>query len=127
MPIHYNRKSENNKRKELRNNATPAEKKLWFFLKGSRMLGYKFRRQFSVDCFIMDFYCTELKLAIEVDGGVHDSPEAQEYDIEREKYIMNYGVQFLRITNEEIYYNIEKVNNKIENHIEKILSDQKNQ
>ena len=71
MTLHYNRTKENWRRKELRNNMTKAEKILWEYLKNKKLEGYKFRRQYSVDSFIIDFYCPKVKLGIEVDGEVH--------------------------------------------------------
>ncbi|MDD2871934.1 MAG: DUF559 domain-containing protein, partial [Candidatus Gracilibacteria bacterium] len=65
-------------RKELRNNCTESEKYLWNYLKGSKFHGLKFRRQHSIDRYIVDFYCTKYKIAIEIDGNVHI--ERQEYD-----------------------------------------------
>lgn len=66
-------------RKALRHNLTPAEAKLWTLLKGSQLAGRKFRRQHSVGNFILDFYCPSERLAIELDGAVHDSDDAQAY------------------------------------------------
>ncbi|MGD0919462.1 MAG: DUF559 domain-containing protein [Thermodesulfobacteriota bacterium] len=67
----YNRTVEENNRKILRKNMPKAEVILWSRLKGKRLDGYKFRRQFSVAQFVVDFYCPRLKLAIEVDGDSH--------------------------------------------------------
>jgi very-short-patch-repair endonuclease len=68
----FNKKSEKEKRRSLRNNMTEAEKILWLQLKNKR-LGVRFLRQFSVGAFVMDFYCPALKLAIEVDGATHNT------------------------------------------------------
>ena len=73
MTKHYNRKTEEVKRKKLRQNSTYTEKIVWMNLRNRRMLGYKFKRQYSVDKYIIDFYCPELKFAIEVDGISHHS------------------------------------------------------
>lgn len=80
-------------------------------------LGYKFRRQYSVDHFVIDFYCPELKLAVELDGAVHEIPEQKEYDIARQKYIEAFGIKFIRIKNEELLSNPNKAFQKIENAI----------
>lgn len=97
------------KRRKLRNNAPEAESRLWQQLKGKRVGGYKFRRQFSVGLYILDFYCPALKLAIEIDGPSHDSEDAQEYDAIRQRAIEALGIRFLRFTNADIYGRLEGV------------------
>jgi very-short-patch-repair endonuclease len=78
------------------------------------MLGYKFRRQYSVDQYVIDFYCPELKLAIEVDGDSHFSPLARIYDSQRQHHIESFGIRFLRILNEDVYFNMDAVLDEIE-------------
>lgn len=73
----FNRNEELEKRRELRNNSTKAESLLWQQLKGKQVAGFKFRRQYSVGKFVLDFYCAERKLAIELDGSSHDGEDAQ--------------------------------------------------
>ena len=90
-----------------------AERILWLRLKGKGLAGHKFRRQHGVGPFVVDFYCPECKLAIELDGPVHDTIEAKEYDRRRQEYIKQYGIRFLRFTNDEVYQNIEAVLKKI--------------
>ena len=73
------------------------------------MLGFKFRRQFGIGAFVVDFYCTELKLAIEADGVTYLSDEEKEYDLRRETEIRQLDINILRFTNPEIYddlYNV---------------------
>lgn len=70
-------------------------------MKGRQLAGVKFRRQYGVGPFVIDFYCPEFKLAIEVDGHSHESPEAKKHDAERQKAIEHYGIRFLRFTDEE--------------------------
>jgi len=108
MTIHFNRKREKYKRKNLRKRSTIAEKTLWQYLKGKKLTGYKFRRQYSVDQFILDFYSPKLKLAIEIDGGYHSNDEIQIYDKARQQLIESFGIKFLRFTVDEVYYNIDK-------------------
>ena len=115
----YNQLSQKDKRQYLRNNSTRAERLLWTELKGSR-LGFKFRRQHSIGFFVLDFYCPELKLAIEVDGSSHDSEEAKKYDKQRQAIIEVYGVRFFRVTDDEVHGNIEKVSERIREEIEKL-------
>jgi very-short-patch-repair endonuclease len=102
----YNRQAENIKRRDLRNNMPNAEAILWSKLRRRQMMGYKFRRQFSINQYIVDFYCPELKLAIELDGDTHFIGDAAENDEKREKEIEEYGVIFLRFQNNEIYRNL---------------------
>ncbi len=104
----------------LRRNMTPAEVILWSQLKGKQLLGYKFRRQYSIGSYVLDFYCPELKLAIEIDGGGHFHPDAQKEDAERQKYVQQFGIKFLRFTSLEIYKNQEGVMESIANAIEEI-------
>lgn len=80
--------------REMRKNMTDAEKKLWFgFL---RNFNYRVLRQRPIDHFIVDFYCAELKLAIEVDGGQHFTEKGLEYDKERTRILEGYGIKVLR-------------------------------
>ena len=83
-------------RKALRNHLTPAEAKLWTLLKGSQLAWRKFRRQHSVGSYILDFYCPSERLAVELDGAVHDSAEAQAYDRERDLFLEQFGIKVLR-------------------------------
>ncbi len=116
MTKHYNKKSEREKRRSLRNNTTYCEKIVWLHLR-KRQLGYRFLRQYSVDHFVIDFYCPELKLAVELDGDVHEIPEQKKYDKARQKYLEEFGIKFIRIKNEEFLGNPNKAFNKIENAI----------
>ena len=75
-------------------------------------------RQYSVVKYVLDFYCPEIKLAIEVDGDTHYSEEEIEYDKLRQSEIENFGISFLRFKNEEIFGNTDKVILKIETFID---------
>jgi very-short-patch-repair endonuclease len=86
-----------------------AEVILWRYLKGKQINGYKFRRQFGIGPYVVDFYCAKLKLAIELDGDLHFSEDAQQYDFERQKYIEEFNIKFLRFTNDDIYKNLDGV------------------
>ncbi len=90
------------RRKELRKNATEAEKILRQFLKGSKLGGLKFTRQYSVGPYILDFYCPKVRLAIELDGEQHKNPEARIYDKDRDDYLRNANIQTIRFWNDEI-------------------------
>ena len=84
------------------------------------MLGCKFKRQYSVDHFVIDFYCTELRLAVEIDGGTHNNPEQQKKDIGRQKYLEAFNIKFVRIKDEELFVNPNKAFKKIEQAIKLI-------
>jgi len=98
---------------------TKAEAILWRELKDKKMLGFKFRRQFGIGGYVVDFYCPSLKLAIEADGATHYTDEEKEYDRKRESEISELNIKFLRFTNAEIYddlYNVlEKIKAQITN------------
>jgi len=79
---------------------------LWSRLKNKQIGGHKFRRQYSVRSFILDFYCPEKKLAIEVDGGGHFTEEGMAYDRVRSSEIEQLGIRFLRFTNADIRENL---------------------
>lgn len=106
------RKKDKEKRTYLRNHITKAEKYLWQELRKKKISGFRFRRQFSIKGFVVDFYCMEAKLAIEVDGEYHRFN--QEYDQARESIIRALGIDFLRFTNEEVLKDWEIVSLKIE-------------
>jgi hypothetical protein len=78
---------------------TPAEASLWKALKNSQLGGRKFRRQHSVGKYVLDFYCVEEWLAIELDGEVHRSEEARAYDIERTRFLRDEGIVVIRFEN----------------------------
>ncbi|MBT8386618.1 MAG: endonuclease domain-containing protein, partial [Ignavibacteria bacterium] len=111
------------RRRKLRQNQTNTEKLIWRYLRNKQMLGYKFKRQYSVDHFVIDFYCPEIKLAIEVDGASHNDPDRQKKDISRQKYLEAFDIKFVRIKDEELLGNPNKAFSKIE---EAILPIEKN-
>ncbi|WP_417591344.1 endonuclease domain-containing protein [Owenweeksia hongkongensis] len=96
----------------LRQEFTEAEDKLWQKVRGRR-LGVKFRRQHPIDKFIVDFYCFDKKLIIEVDGGIHLTPEVKESDKQRQTLIESLGYRFLRFTNNEVMNDIDLVLERI--------------
>ncbi|WP_051664056.1 endonuclease domain-containing protein [Dyadobacter crusticola] len=94
--------------RQLRNAETRAEKLLWERL-SNKKLGVKFRRQHPISNFIVDFYCHEKKLVIEVDGSIHLLADNIEYDKIRSDVIVEFGVSIIRFTNEDIYFRMENV------------------
>jgi len=119
MTKHYNKKSEQEKRRFLRNEMTYCEKIVWLHLRRNQ-LGYRFLRQYSVDHYVIDFYCPRLKLAIEIDGDVHNQPDQKEYDAKREEYLKKFKITFARLTNEELPGNPNKAFKRIEEAIKAI-------
>ncbi len=103
----YNKKDNIGKRKSLRKNSTEAEGIWWEKLRGKQFMGLKFRRQHGIGEYIADFYCPKLKLAIEVDGEIHESIEAKEYDRIRDEYFRSLGIKTIRVKNHEVIGNIE--------------------
>ncbi len=100
------------RRKELRHSETVHEKLLWNNLRRKK-LNFKFSRQYSVGPYILDFYCVEKRLAIELDGAQH--LENKDYDIERDNYLLLNDIKVLRFWNREISANIDEVLVKIKN------------
>jgi len=97
----------------LRKNMTLAELILWNKLKDRTLFNTKFRKQHPVFIFIVDFYCHEYKLVIEVDGDVHNDEVLSEYDISRTAELNKFGIKVIRFTNDQIIYNIDSVITKI--------------
>lgn len=98
-----------------RHKMTKAESKIWYEFLKNRPLNYKFTRQKPLDRFILDFYCSELLLIVEIDGGYHI--EKQNYDKERDKYLSCLNIETIRFKNEEVLNDLEKVKDEIERKI----------
>jgi very-short-patch-repair endonuclease len=102
---------------ELRKNMTDAEKALWPALRKKQIQGKRFRRQHPVSKYIVDFYCHQSKLAIEVDGGIHNKTEQKEHDTGRSYELQQLGIKVIRFTNDQIFQNLNEVIKEIEKHI----------
>jgi len=109
----HNLKEQTVVRRSLRNNATAPEAILWLRLKGKQVEGLKFRRQFGVGPYVLDFYCPELRLAIELDGEVHNTSWAGSHDEIRAKFLMENNINILRFKNKVVYQNIKAVIDEI--------------
>ena len=103
----FNTSFQTDRRRLLRESSTKAEKLLWAKLKNAQLLGFKFRRQYGVGPYIVDFYCVVARLVIELDGSIHTEIEQRAKDIERQKEIEVLGLTVLRFTNLEIETNID--------------------
>ena len=98
----YNRSEVKARRQDLRREATKPERVLWSRLNKNQVGGARFRRQYSVGPYVLDFYCPALKLAVEIDGETHRGSEAEAYDGQRQAYVESMGIRFLRFTNAEV-------------------------
>ena len=108
MTVLFNPRGLVERRRQLRRNQTKAEAVLWSELRGGA-LGVRFRRQFGVDGYIVDFYCPRARLVIEVDGETHSTPKELAYDAERQSCITSLGLRVLRFTNQEVLEDMERV------------------
>jgi very-short-patch-repair endonuclease len=107
-----------NRARSLRNAMTPIENILWNHIRKKRLSGIIFRRQHPIGQFIVDFYCHEAKLVIEIDGSIHDSDENKEHDENRTYELEKSGFKVIRFKNEEITDNIDEVLKILQNEIE---------
>jgi len=105
----FNRNSLKSLRRALRSSLTPAEARLWKALKGKQLDGRKFRRQQSIDRYIVDFYCPEEDIVIELDGQVHADPLRSDYDGRRQKTLESLGLTVLRFENRMVFEQLDNV------------------
>ena len=110
--MHYpsseaNASEQKEQRIHLRHNLTPAEALLWRALKGRGVGGLKFRRQQGIGPFVLDFYCPEARLCVELDGSAHDY--RYDYDERRTAYLAQQGIRVIRFTNDQVFTCLEGV------------------
>ncbi len=110
---------------QMRKNPTKAESILWSYLSDKQMQGLKFRRQHSIDNFILDFYCHQIKLSVELDGEIHEDEKQIEYDCERTKFLIEKGIFEIRFSNETILHRITDALNEIENTVRQLTKKTK--
>ena len=106
--------------KEISKKMTPAEKMLWHELRNRNLSGCKFRRQHPVGKYIVDFFCSQSRLVIEIDGGIHDDEEIRELDINRGAELERLGLTVIRFRNEAVINDIETVLSEIESVLDEI-------
>jgi very-short-patch-repair endonuclease len=104
----YNRHETKLNRSELKRNATHEEKILWKYIRNDS-LGVRFRRQYGVGRYIVDFYCPQLRIAVELDGNQHYTKEGLIYDANREAFMNDLGIKTLRFENRRVRENVEEV------------------
>jgi len=100
--------------RELRNNSTKSEIILWLKLKGKQFYGYDFHRQKPIDQYILDFYCYDLQLGIEIDGYSHQLIEVHQKDIVKEGRMKGLGITILRFTDNQVLNDLENVLRAVE-------------
>lgn len=103
--------------KDLRRNQTLAEQLLWERLRNRMLMGKKFRRQHPISGFIVDFYCHESLLVVEVDGDIHRLNDNPEYDYERTKCLEALGLCIIRFSNQQVFQEINGVVTSISKHL----------
>ena len=104
--------------RELRKNLTPAERRLWKYISRKQIQGFDFDRQKPIDTYIVDFYCKQLKLAIEIDGQSHDFKA--DYDLKRQEVLESFGITVIRFSEKEVLNNLESVLPQIEHWVLKL-------
>ena len=97
----FNRQHQKEIRQKLRKQPIIAENRLWNKLR-HKQLGYKFRRQHGIGKYVVDFYCSQLNLVIEVDGATHSTSKEKQYDLKRQDYLERLGITVKRYCNSEI-------------------------
>ncbi|XWN37335.1 MAG: endonuclease domain-containing protein [Balneola sp.] len=107
------------KARKLRKNSTPGEIELWKLVKNKQVMGYQFRRQRPIKNYIVDFFCKELRLAIEIDGSSHDYKV--QYDQKRQEKLEELGITFLRFSEKDTKENPDHIVNEIESWIKSRL------
>lgn len=108
MTLIFNQKQFTSLRKKLRNSMTKGEVILWKQLKGNQ-LGFKFRRQCGVGNYVVDFYCSRLRLVVEIDGLSHASEKVYENDLQRQSYLESLGLLVKRYSSQDVFYNLHTV------------------
>ena len=114
-------------RKDLRQNLTSAEAFLWKELQQRKLEGRKFRRQHSIENFIVDFYCAKEQLVIELDGDIHMNSSAEEKDEKRDKKLRTLGLTILRFENKMIFHHLPSVLQETKDHFSVHATPQKNE
>ena len=109
--------------RELRRNATDAERRVWSYLRGGRLGGHAFRRQHPVGDYIADFYCYAAKLVVELDGGQHAEPEAAAYDERRTAAMAAQGIRVIRFSDYDALRDSEAVAKTILREVESQLAE----
>jgi very-short-patch-repair endonuclease len=105
----FNRHEAKASRQRLRHQLPDAERIVWSRLKNGQVGGFRFRRQYSIGSYIVDFYCPRAKLIVEIDGPTHFTDAAEAYDAVREEYFRSLGLRIVRFTNDQVRRNLNGV------------------
>ncbi|MBT3413449.1 MAG: DUF559 domain-containing protein [Candidatus Jacksonbacteria bacterium] len=104
----FNKKDQTARRQQLRTNSTKSEKLLWSKIR-SKKLGYKFRRQYGIGNYIVDFFCPKLKLAVEIDGITHEDPAQHQRDENKDNYLKSCNIHVIRFSSSDIFNNLDAI------------------
>mgnify|MGYP003419271114 FL=1 len=115
----YNEKILESRRRDLRVKQTEAEKILWQKLRNRQINGFKFFRQCSIGKYIADFYCSELRLVIELDGSHHYEENVFEYDKIREEFMKSLDIQTIRFNNLDVFKSLDEVMERVYDEVRK--------
>ena len=115
----YNEKILESRRRDLRVKQTEAEKILWQKLRNRQINGFKFFRQCSIGKYIADFYCSELRLVIELDGSQHYEENSLEYDNIREEFMKSLDIKTIRFNNLDVFKNLDEVMERVYDEVRK--------
>ena len=113
----HNLTASNERRNELRASLTSAEAFLWTHLRNSQLDGKKFRRQHSIGPYIVDFFCPECRLAVELDGAGHMTEVGAEADARRSEFLKRFNITVIRFENRSVFENTEVVLEEIRRHL----------
>ena len=119
----FNRPVQKHLRQHLRNHASDAERKLWQLLRAKQLLGFKFRRQQGIGQYVVDFYCPQAKLAVEIDGATHSTSQEMAADLQRMERIETHGISILRFSNSDVFENQDGVMSAIVESLNKKMSE----
>lgn len=118
-PFTFNNPEHKELRRKLRRDPSLGEKVLWQYLCNRQFHGLKFRRQHGIGKYVVDFYCAEAKVAVEVDGDFHAEPTAVAYDRERDSYIRQHGVRVIRFIAIDVIGNTDDVLNTLQKELKR--------
>jgi very-short-patch-repair endonuclease len=119
MKFLHNSPGLKNNRRELRHNQTDTEKAFWSKVRSRQFHGMRFLRQYSVGPYILDFYCPELRIAVELDGGQHNEEGGKAHDAVRSEFLLAQDINVMRFWNHDVLQNMQGVFNRMEEIIEK--------
>jgi very-short-patch-repair endonuclease len=109
----FNKLETKDLRRKLRKNLTKEERKIWNLVRNRKIINLKFFRQYGIGKYILDFYCPQIHLCLEIDGGQHSEAEDKDYDKKRTRYLQSVKIKVIRFWNNEVNQNMDGVYQKI--------------